>query len=146
MPSGLILTMLVDEKMPHYERDDECFFYLLKAINERLISGDMCVYNRSDDSLFSPEELTKSNDDAVMRTLRERSTEALEKLMVLHEPDCTQKQARKAWDWVFKSDGFFDDEDDGSDGDDDGLPGDPFNIASSTPKKAVDLRGGGRFG
>jgi len=33
--------------------------------------------------------------------------EALEKLLVLHHSDCTRKQAREAWDWVFQSDGFF---------------------------------------
>jgi len=41
MPSGLILTMLTDEKMPKYERDDECFYYLLKAIHKRLKNGEI---------------------------------------------------------------------------------------------------------
>lgn len=147
MPSGLILTMLVAEKMPDYERDDECYYYLLKAIYERLKHEGLRVYNLSDDSLFGREELTKSDDDADVRTLRDRSEEALEKLKVLHDLECTQEQARKAWDWVFKSDGFFDDDEDGSD--DDGNGGSPdksFGIANSTPKKAVDLKGGGRFG
>jgi hypothetical protein len=34
--------------------------------------------------------------------------EALDKLLVLHHPDCNTKQAREAWDWVFQSDGYFD--------------------------------------
>lgn len=147
MPSGLILTMLASEKMPNYERDDECFYYLLKTIYERLKYEGLRVYNLSDESLFGQEELTKSDDDADVRTLRDRIEEALEKLKILHDQECTQEQARKAWDWVFKSGGFFDDEDGGSDDDGNGGPQDKsFGIASSTPKKAVDLQGGGRFG
>ncbi|MGJ8652599.1 MAG: cyclic GMP-AMP synthase DncV-like nucleotidyltransferase [Opitutaceae bacterium] len=146
MPSGLILTMLASEKMPNYERDDECFYYLLKAINERLKYEGLRAYNLSDDSLFGPEELTKSADDTDMRSLRDRSGEAIDKLKVLHDADCTQEQARKAWDWVFKTDGFFDDEDGNPDEDNGGSPEGSFGIASSTPKKAVDLQGGGRFG
>lgn len=146
MPSGLILTMLTSEKMPNYERDDECFYYLLKAIYEHLKYEGLRVYNLSDDSLFSQEELTKSDDDADMRALRDRSEEALEKLKILQDADCTQEQARKAWDWVFKTDGFFDDEDDNSGDDGGSSPDGSFGISSGTPKKAVDLQGGGRFG
>lgn len=147
MPSGLILTMLAAEKMPDYERDDKCFYYLLQAICERLKYDGLKVYNLSDDSFFGQEELTKSSDDADVRTLRDRSKEALDKLKILHDSKCKPEQARKAWDWVFKSGGFFDDEDDGSDDDDNGgSPDKSFGIASTTPKKAVDLQGGGRFG
>lgn len=145
MPSGLILTMLAAEKMPNYERDDECFYYLLKSIHERLKHEGLRVHNLSDDSFFSQEELTKSDDDLDVRNLRDKSGEALDKLKILFEKGCTQRDARKAWDWVFKTDGFFDDEDGDSDNDDGDSPG-SFGIACSTPKKAVDLQGGGRFG
>ncbi|MCC5788387.1 MAG: hypothetical protein JJT75_02040 [Opitutales bacterium] len=146
MPSGLILTMLTDELMPDYDRDDECFYYLLKKINERLKYSGLRVYNRSDESISGKEELTKSDDDACMRNFRDRSGEAIEKLNVLHESDCTAKKAGKAWDWVFKSDGFFDEDGDDSNNGDDGSPDNFFGIARSTPKKAVDAQGGGRFG
>ena len=43
---------------------------------------------------------------AVKDKLRDQR-EALDKLLVLHRSDCTKKQAREAWDWVFQSDGFF---------------------------------------
>lgn len=146
MPSGLILTMLASEKMPDYERDDECFYHLLKLILERLKHKGLRVYNLSDDSLFSQEELTKSDDDADMKVLRDRSEEALGKLKILDDSDCTQEQARKAWDWVFKTNGFFEDEDDESGDDDGSSPDGSFGISIGIPKKAVDLQGGGRFG
>jgi hypothetical protein len=43
-----------------------------------------------------------------MVELRKRVDEALEKLAVLHRVDCTKKQAREAWDWVFQTNGFLD--------------------------------------
>ena len=104
MPSGLILTILTDEKMPNYDRDDECFYYLLDGLKDRL-KWNLRVFNSADLS----EELTKSAEDADMITLRKKIDEALSKLSILHEEDCTRGDARKAWDWVFKSDGFFDD-------------------------------------
>lgn len=137
MPSGLILTMLVAETMPNYERDDECFYYLLSALKGRLALNRR-VYNQSNTS----EELTKSSEDSDMVTLRDKIEEALNKLEILNTEECTTADARKAWNWVFRSDGFFDE----YDGDDqvEGQAG--FGIASATPKKAVDLQGGGRFG
>lgn len=78
-----------------------------------------------------------------MITLRERIDEALSKLSVLHDEDCTKGDARKAWDWVFKSDGFFDNFDSDSEDDD---PSPDSGIAKSTPTKAVEPRGADRFG
>lgn len=135
MPSGLILTMLTAEKMPNYERDDECFYYLLQNLHYRLRT-DLRVYNAADSS----EELTKTSEDANMVTLRDRVAEALEKLAILHDDKCTQSDARSAWDWVFKSDGYFDDFDGSK------KNGSTFSIASNTPTKPVDPQGGGRFG
>ena len=138
MPSGLILTILTDEKMPNYDRDDECFYYLLDGLKDRL-KWNLRVFNSADLS----EELTKSAEDADMITLRKKIDEALSKLSILHEEDCTRGDARKAWDWVFKSDGFFDDFDSDSEDDD---PSPDSGIAKSTPKKAVEPRGADRFG
>lgn len=147
MPSGLILTMLTSEKMPDYERDDECFYYLLSGLQTRL-NGSLVVTNHAD-SDWPQETLTKTLEDASMREFKQRVGEALDELDVLHDSDCTKKAARKAWDWVFKTNGFFD-EFDGDDGDDDdgGGGGKAFavNIATSEPDKPVDLEGGGRFG
>jgi hypothetical protein len=146
MPSGLILTMLVSEKIPNYERDDECFYYLLSNLGPRL-SGNLIVENLADSS-YPKEQLTKSNEDASMVELRNRIDEALKELRVLHDYDCTKKAARKAWDAVFKTDGFFDDfdRDEDNGGGNGGGKSPVTNVASSKPDKPVDLQGGGRFG
>lgn len=147
MPSGLILTMLVSETIPNYERDDECFYHMLSALKARL-AGNLTVQNHADSS-YPKEQLTKSAEDTSMLELRNRIGDALDELAVLFESGCTKKAARKAWDWVFKSGGYFDDFDDNDDdGGNDGGGGksSTANVASSAPTKPVDLQGGGRFG
>lgn len=147
MPSGLVLTMLTSEKISNYERDDECFYYLLSGLKSRL-AGSLVVTNTAD-SKYPKEQLTKSNEDAPMIELRNRIDEALKELAVLFEPNCTKKAARKAWDWVFKTDGYFDEYDDNDDdegNDDGGGKSSTAIVASSAPRKPVDLQGGGRFG
>lgn len=106
MPNGLKLTMLTDECFPtNYGRDDEAFYWLLSKLKTRLASS-LEVENRAQ-TKWPKDKLTKSANDANMVELRTRVGEALDKLLVLHQPNCTQKQAREAWDWVFQSEGFF---------------------------------------
>lgn len=106
MPNGLKLTMLVEECNPtNYERYDECFYYLLRNLSTRLLL-DLEVENRA--QAYPRDKLTKSASDANMVELRRRVNEALDILkVVLDGSNCTQKKAREAWDWVFKTDGFF---------------------------------------
>jgi hypothetical protein len=106
MPNGLKLTMLVDECFPNnYTRDDEAFYWTLAKLQTRLVIS-LEVENRAQTK--SPKDkLTKSASDSNMVELRKRIGEAVSKLYVLHQPGCTQPQAREAWDWVFQSDGFF---------------------------------------
>ena len=107
MPNGLKLTMLTEEKMPtSYERDDECFYWLMHMLNDRL-AHSLEIENRAQ-TKAPRDKLTKSPSDANMIELRNHVGEALEKLQTLHQPECTQKQAREAWEWVFQSDGYFD--------------------------------------
>lgn len=107
MPNGLKLTMLVEECAPsYYERDDEAFYWLLSKLKTRL-SVNLEVENRAQ-TKTPRDKLTKSASDANMVEFRKRVGEALDKLVVLHHSDCTKKQAREAWDWVFQSEGFFD--------------------------------------
>lgn len=106
MPNGLKLTMLVEECAPsYYERNDEAFYWLLSNLKTRLATN-LEVENRAQTKM-PKDKLTKSTSDANMVELRKRIGEALDKLLVLHGPDCTEKQAREAWDWVFQSDGYF---------------------------------------
>lgn len=106
MPNGLKLTMLVEECAPsYYERDDEAFYWLLSKLKTRLATN-LEVENRAQ-TKTPRDKLTKSASDTNMLELRKRVSEVLDRLVVLHHPDCTKKQAREAWDWVFQSDGFF---------------------------------------
>jgi hypothetical protein len=106
MPNGLKLTMLVEECAPsYYERDDEAFYWVLSKLKTRLATS-LEVENRAQ-TKTPKDKLTKSTNDANMIELRTRVGEALDKLLILHHPNCTQKQAREAWDWVFQSKGYF---------------------------------------
>lgn len=106
-PNGLKLTMLVEECYPTtFERDDEAFYWLLARLKTRLATN-LEVENRAQ-TKWPKDKLTKTASDANMVELRTHVGEALDKLAVLHKSDCTKKQAREAWDWVFQSDGFFD--------------------------------------
>jgi hypothetical protein len=106
MPNGLKLTMLVEECFANsYTRDDEAFYWLLSKLKARLVFS-LEVENRAQKK-WPKDKLTKTTADANMVELRKRVGEALDELAVLHQYNCTQKQAREAWDWVFRSDGFF---------------------------------------
>ncbi|WP_024336407.1 cyclic GMP-AMP synthase DncV-like nucleotidyltransferase [Desulfotignum balticum] len=146
MPNGMKLTMLTVECFESGERIDSVFRDLLDSLHSRLLDN-LEVENLADED-FPRQKLTRTSSDENMIELRDRLEEALGKLEVLDDDDCTKKKARQAWDWVFKSDGYFDDYD-GDDDDDDGSgesSGTKKGIATSTPNKAVDPKGGGRFG
>lgn len=106
MPNGLKLTMLVEECAPSiYSRDDEAFYWLLSALRSRL-SLSLEVENQAQKK--NPrDKLTKSANDANMVELLDHVSEAIDKLLVLHDPACKREQARKAWDWVFNTLGYF---------------------------------------
>lgn len=141
MPSGIVLTMLTAPKLPDYERDDECLYYLLKEIDSNL-SISLRVYNEADTS-YPQEELTKSHEDADMQTLQSKITEALGKLEVLFEDDCTREKARKAWDWVFKTGGYFESYDEENPDPDSNDSVKSSSFTNTAPP--VDIHGGGKF-
>jgi hypothetical protein len=106
MPNGLKLTMLVEECCSaQFERDDECLYWLLRCMKQRL-DANLEVENRAQ-SKYPKDKLTKSPNDANMIELRDHVGEALDKLAILHDTNCTKQQAREAWDWVFRTDGYF---------------------------------------
>jgi hypothetical protein len=106
MPNGLKLTMLVEECLPtNYARGDEAFYWLLSKLKVRL-ARSLEIENRAQTKIFK-DKLTKSANDSNMVELRKRINEALDRLLILHQPVCTLKQAREAWDWIFQPDGFF---------------------------------------
>lgn len=109
MPSGMKLTMLVAECQPAYnERIDEAFRSLLEALGDRLDRSKIIRNLAHSDQ----PELTRSNSDSNVEELADKIEEALEQLRELDDCDNdNERAARKAWDWIFKSDGFFRDYD-----------------------------------
>jgi len=110
LPNGMKLTMLVAECQPPYsDRIDVAFRELLENLKNRL-SWDKSIRN-----LAHPDKplLTRGFSDSNVIELGERIDEALEKIRELdHEENNNRNSARKAWDWVFRSDGFFREYDD----------------------------------
>jgi hypothetical protein len=97
--------MLTVNHFPDFERDDECFYHLLKEISDTL-TWNLHVYNEADSNL-PKEELTESAADPAMLLLRDKLQQALVKLNDLHLINCSLEDARKAWDWFFRTDGHF---------------------------------------
>ena len=107
MPSGFMLSVLVDEKYKDNDgRDDDSLYETLNAIRDRL-SCNKTVYNPvTGDSISEGKEPLLTNmheklDDALKNTLN-----------VLDEDGCTHKQAMKAWSKFFNDDFFKDKIDD----------------------------------
>lgn len=143
MPNGMKLTMLTVECYKHCERIDKVFRNLLDSLNARL-QDSLEVENYADTDT-SRAKLTKTSSDSNMIELRDRISEALGKLEVLDNDECSKADARAAWDWVFKSDGFFKDYDNNEPGSG-SKSGIEKGIAMHIPTKPVDTEGGGRYG
>lgn len=105
LPNGMKLTMLVAECQPPYDaRIDVAFRELLEIVKDR-ISDDMVIRN-----LAHPDQpkLTRTENDQNVIDLEARLEEAIERLETLDESDSDNvDSARKVWDWIFQSDGFF---------------------------------------
>lgn len=128
LPNGLKLTMLTDECFERsHERDDKAFYYLLKNIEKRLKSS-LIVYNRAQPE-GQQDKLTRADRDQNMVELQTKVAEAIQKLQVIENTDCTKKAARDAWEWVFQTKGFFKSLDDKED--DEG--GQKNSVAPVTP-------------
>lgn len=100
--SGLILTVLsAEQHTAHNSREDSAFRELLKSIRTRL-GYNRKVYNPANGS----EELTRERDSTKIDKLIEKIDSSLKTLEIVDESDCSQVEARKAWDKVFKTDYF----------------------------------------
>jgi hypothetical protein len=105
MPNGMKLTMLIAECFQFYEREDEAFYQLLVRLKNRLF-WNLAIVNLADEN-YPQAKLTKTSQDQNVVDLRDRINDALVELAVLFKSDCKPEDARRAWDWVFQSDGFF---------------------------------------
>ena len=135
LPNGLKLTMLVAEcQEDYFERIDEAFREILLNIKNRLET------NKVIKNLAHPDKpnITRTLSDSNVENLHDKIVMALEKLEELDDENCNKEQARKVWDWIFKSDGFLDSitENDQKEN----------CFANHTPNKVVDHKGGCRFG
>lgn len=99
MPSGLLQTVLCDEKLMFaYERTDELFYYSMKAIVNRLESSKMVIA-----PVDNGRNLTaRKSDIKKMSNWHKRLKSKLEDLDVLFDDDCTEADAIKAWCGFFR--------------------------------------------
>lgn len=99
--TGFMITKLVDESYVALDkRDDQTLRDVMRAVQTRL--ERTLVINHP----VLDETLTKGDDDARAKFLRDKLEWALGELEVLDKRDCTEEQARKAWDSVFHTDFF----------------------------------------
>ena len=101
MPSGLLQTVLCDEKLQDsYERIDELFYYTMKEIVNRL-ELNTAVAAPVDDG----RDLTPRNSDIQrMTNWKNRLKSKLEDLEILFKDDCSQSDALQAWYGFFNHD------------------------------------------
>lgn len=108
LPNGMKLTMLVAECQPSYNnRIDLAFRMLLEEIKDRLEDSKIIR------NLAHPDKpmITRTERDTNVEALLEKIGDALEQIETLDIAE-NENAARSVWDWVFKSDDFFDDYDD----------------------------------
>lgn len=101
MPSGLLQTVLCDEKLQNsYARIDELFYHTMKKIVDRL-ETDVSVTAPVDNG----RDLTpRKSDLQKMTNWKNRLKSKLEDLEVLFKDDCTQADAIQAWYGFFNHD------------------------------------------
>jgi len=93
MPGGLIQSVLCEECFVACDRLDECFYYTMKKIVDRL---ERCieVYNPTD---LSKSLLLKQKDKDKMNNWKLRLNDKLLKLDIVTKSICTKKQAFDSW-------------------------------------------------
>lgn len=101
MPSGLLQTVLCDEKLQtSYDRIDELFYYTMKEIVNRLES-DATVSAPVDNG----RDLTpRQSDLQKMTNWKNRLKSKIEDLDILFEDDCSNEDALQAWYGFFNHD------------------------------------------
>ena len=95
-PSGLVISVLIDERYVPDERDDKSLYYTMVAIRNRLNLNPQVWH-----PVRTMEELTNGYDDAKTKFFREKLDKAISNLDILFDPECTRLDALKAWDKVF---------------------------------------------
>ena len=100
LPSGFVLTVLVDEKYwLHDTCLDQAFRSLISAIRDRLAISKQVRHPVVDENLAD-------YNDAKCAKLQELLSVSLEHLTVLDRSNCLKSEALKAWKKVFNTDYF----------------------------------------
>lgn len=98
MPSGLIQTVLCDEKLTtDYSRLDELFYHTMQAIVKRI--NDSTEVEAPVDN--GRALVTRDVDRQRMNNWKNRLESSLKELNILFESDCTYSKAVKAWNEFF---------------------------------------------
>ena len=101
MPSGLLQTVLCDEKLQQsYERTDELFYYTMQEIVNRLETSTSVIAPVDDGRDLTPRNI----DHQRMTNWKNRLKSKLEDLEVLFSEDCTKDDAIQAWYGFFNHD------------------------------------------
>ena len=94
MPSGLLQTVLCDEKLQDsYERIDELFYYTMSEIVNRLESSTAVSAPVDNGRDLTP----RQSDITRMTNWKNRLKSKLEDLEVLFKDDCSKEDALQAW-------------------------------------------------
>jgi len=136
MPTGFIISKLVDECYQSVkDRDDDALHRTLTSIYYRLI-GSTIVYHP-----IIPGERISDGKEAAMNEIKNRLEDALEKLAVLNNSQCTKQTALKAWKKFFNHDYFKE-----LLKSENAAFGAPAIIAGREPENPVERHGEARFG
>lgn len=101
MPSGLLQTVLCDEKLQQsYERIDELFYYTMQEIVNRLETSTSVEAHVDDGRDLTPRDI----DCKRMTNWKNRLKSKLEDLKVLFSDECTKDDAIQAWYGFFNHD------------------------------------------
>lgn len=101
MPSGLLQTVLCDEKLQQsYERIDELFYYTMQEIVNRLETSTSVEAPVDDGRDLTPRDI----DCKRMTNWKNRLKSKLEDLKVLFNEECTKDDAIQAWYGFFNHD------------------------------------------
>lgn len=136
--TGLMISKLVTECFSRDEnREDRSLRDAMQSIYNRLMRNEVIAH-----PTVQGQNVTKDGDTRQI-FLRDKLEWALGELKVLDKSDCTQEQARTAWDSVFNSSYFRDR------GESKKVTSAAIlkeNSAFTTPSRPVDPRGGERYG
>ena len=101
MPSGLLQTVLCDEKLQQsYEWTDKLFYYTMQEIINRLETSTSVTAPVDDGRNLTPRNI----DHQRMTNWKNRLKSKLEDLEVLFSEECTKDDAIQAWYGFFNHD------------------------------------------